>query len=205
MTDRPILYSGAMVRAMLRGEKTQTRRIIMSGEEIAKGPWVRLRPPAPGHGWQVGLENYNAWQPLTVRHEVGDRLWVREEWSVNAAFNDMRARDLRVVRTIAYWADGKPEGTGRRRASMHMPRQLSRITNLVSEVRVQRLQDISEADAKAEGVEPKLFGAEHGGEYRRAYITLWNAINAARGYPWASNPWVVATTFGVATTNIDLL
>lgn len=200
MTDRPIIFSGAMVRAMLRGEKTQTRRIAkpIKGVTLADLDW-RPNPTGIGRIGSITREQ------VAVPYAVGDRLWVREEWSVNAAFDDMPAGDLRVVRTIAYWADGKPEGTGRRRAGMHMPRQLSRITNLVSEVRVQRLQDISEEDAKAEGVEPKLFGAEHGGEYRRAYITLWNAINEARGYPWSSNPWVVATTFGVATTNIDLL
>lgn len=81
---------------------------------------------------------------------------------------------------------------------MLMPRRFSRIHLEVTGVRVQRLQDISEEDAKAEGVNPKLFGAEHHREFTRGYITLWNEINKARGQEWKTNPWVAVIEFNVS-------
>lgn len=213
MTDRPILYSGGMVLAMLRGAKTETRRVLTSQpvkpHQATDGLWYD----------HLGFDS----KPI-VRHRVGDRLYVREAWRTRGYLDDKSPAELSKGEYIHYEADGAPgpwpfvgELRGRLRAGMHMPRWASRVTNLVNNVRVQRLQDISRDDAIAEGMieddgsEPDIWycpGAHaerHGATPQEAYRWVWDSINEARGHGWSTNPWVVATSFGVATTNIDLL
>jgi hypothetical protein len=198
MTDRPILFSGPMVRALLDGRKTQTRRIVnpqpSGGSTILVG---RYEPAVVDrHGeLQPGPEVFGAYDedgewgcvcPYGEPH--GDRLWVRETWGT------VKGNGIRVV----YRADGDPpidahHGTpipGRMvwTPSIHMPRIRSRITLAVTSVRVERLQEITEEDAKAEGVESGASWSSH----RNEFVLLWNAINGSRA-TWASNPhvWVV--------------
>lgn len=222
MTDRPILYSGAMVRAMLADAKTETRRALMGAEEIAKGPFTRVRQLVTGQ-WQVGLENFNMWQMVPVRHRIGDRLWVREAWRTTCNLDGIAPRNLdpRHLPKVTFEADPENRNPlwafGRLRAGMHMPRWASRLTLIVTNVRVQRLQDISEEDARAEGVVPAtkddggiIFPVPGSDDWantaKGAYKKLWDSLNADRAggaYAWAANPWVVATTYSVIHQNID--
>jgi hypothetical protein len=223
MADRPIQFSAPMVRALLDGRKSQTRRAINPQpaadfiEATIGAEGLTFRPAA-----LFGSDTHAALRRL---YRPGDRLWVREAWRTfdGAGMDDDRApRDL-PTQIVWYGADG-PTPTeifaGRLRAGMHMPRWASRLTLIVTEVRVQRLQEISEDDAKAEG--PGFVGkitgevcessASHrlgiGPRWRNArdwYADLWDGLNADRGYGWDTNPWVVAVSFETVKANIDSL
>lgn len=223
MKERPILFSGPMARAILDGKKTQTRRIArlpdsargVVPEKIERGHVVRGGPPSP-NDWVAtyvggGSGPGGTWQ----RHAIacpygapGDRLWVRETWAL------LTGAGIRCV----YRADGEPrqrfypdEPIPMKWApSIHMPRKHSRLTLEVVKVRVERLQDISEADARAEGVQPDteaLSALSHlrGADAARAvpsrlrssrdsFRDLWDGINGKRA-PWASSPWVWVVEF----------
>jgi hypothetical protein len=164
MRERPILFQPPLVEAILDGRKTQTRRVM--------------------RGNFVGLTSALV-KPLCPYGVVGDRLWVREAWSIAEKKFDPE------VSRIVYRADGVdplPDATGRARwrPSIHMPRAASRLLLEVTEVRIERLHDISEEDARAEGVRPDPF--------RRTYTAinsfhvLWIDINGIDS--WDSNPWV---------------
>lgn len=200
MKERPILFSGPMVNAILDGRKTMTRRIVKFDDagrvRLGKRCWHRDDPDAV-RGCQYGLP--------------GDRLWVRE------TFSDDWKPD------IAYRADGgldadRFDAGVRWRPSIHMPRSASRITLEIADVRIERLQDISDDDAKAEGVSIPVSHTGRGlinvnklltgGEFtqapkhwddwtavdirRHAFASLWVDINGAGS--WAFNPivWVVS-------------
>ena len=193
MKERPILFSAPMVRAILAGRKTQTRR--------AAKPVFH---PDLGNIYYPGA--------LVLEHEPqhvidracpygqpGDRLWVREAWTTHACFDHFPPRDL-TTRSIHYLADDECR-TGRYRHARFMPRWASRILLEVVSVRVERLNDISEADAVAEGIiqqkttgwfsVPGINGA--GTSARAAYALLWNSINGAGS--WDKNPWVWVVEF----------
>ncbi len=156
---RPILFSGEMVRAILAGHKTQTRRIIK--------PQPPVRIPCP-----YGIP--------------GDRLWVRETWCRTKAGVHYRA-DCRSL-------DDEAAVGGRWKASIHLPRADSRLTLAVVAVRAERLGDITEADALAEGVAPLFRGVTRcDGEARDTYRWLWNKLNGPGS--WDANPWVWVVEF----------
>ncbi len=186
MTERPIIFSAPMVRALLAGTKTQTRRIIK--DQTIGYRFSEMRPdgaylewtgtPCCGTGvWDVpeysGIAKVPYGQP-------GDRLWVRE------TFGHFERNDtLKPGDTIYYRADGQCLEIEPWRPSIHMPRWASRITLEVTGVRVERLQEISEADASAEGAAGHPDGPWH------AYRSLWSLINGPGS--WDANPycWVV--------------
>jgi hypothetical protein len=183
MKSRPILFSAPMVRAILAGAKTQTRR-------VGKG-FMAATFPDTGEQWYRSPSPYG---------EPGDRLWVRETF---ASFRDARSTKPTEAEYVVF-ADGVTmlrEGRSIRapdafdpsrlkwRPSIHMPRWASRILLDVTDVRVERLQDISEDDARAEGVR---LGAAH--SFRESYEWLWDEINGRRA-PWSSNPWCWCITF----------
>ena len=218
MRERPILFSGAMVRAILAGTKTQTRR-VMAPQPVFDGDrqqWSRTS--------SRGVANWTGDRPLVaalwgLRGECpfgsdGDRLWVREAHAFEASHApDEYPRVFYAATGTARYHDGasispgeeeSARYEGRWRPSIHMPRWASRITLEVTEVRVERLTEISEAGAKAEGVEPL-------GDMWRNYMSprepspttvdaigsfssLWDSINGHR-LPWASNPWVWVVAF----------
>ncbi|MBB4642327.1 hypothetical protein [Rhizorhapis suberifaciens] len=213
MADRPILFSAPMVRALLDGRKTQTRRIITTtGKDMAPGQILIFEGP------RFGGTAYR----FAPRFAVSDRLYVREEWSTHPSVDPMAPRDLGVGTPVYYrgtyeWSPSDTIGSpfGRRRAGMHMPRWASRLTLTVTDVRVQRLQDISEEDAIAEGVSCYICGtgpidgtSEHdcGCFHSKdlaipSYRYLWDMINGIDA--WDENPWVVAVSFDVRKGNID--
>jgi len=166
MSDRPIIFRGAMVRALLDGRKTQTRRLVSI-------------------------------------IEAGDRLWVREAWAYYGGDEYLYQRSPSAVSYRAdAWDPLAPVPGGRWRPSIHMPRWASRLTLDVTGVCVQRLQDITEADAKAEGVRaPVNVSPDLGSTHVDGFGDLWEEIHGAGA--WDANPWVVAITFAVERRNID--
>ena len=187
MADRPILFSGPMVRSLLDGRKTQTRRVL----KVRRG----LHPPCADDTADVLL-------PLAA-YRVGDRLWVRETWE-----NSIGSPDEVSYRATAVDDGWRPEEVGEHkwRPSIFMPRWASRLTLTVTRVRVQRLQDISPADAIAEGIAPTATIHTIDCDTPNPcydYRSLWDSLNAKRGFGWETNPWVVALTFTVARQNID--
>ncbi|WP_321933421.1 hypothetical protein [Burkholderia cenocepacia] len=223
MIERPILFSGAMVRAILEGRKTQTRRVIrcQPPEDVAPISVSRYHPTVVDrHGDEVpGKEIFGAssddgeWGCKSPFGEPGDRLWVRETCRA-----DELGSGLDGVRYLADDAFRKIEDSllaaerwldlnayrGREGATVpaiHMPRWASRITLEITGVRAERLQSISESDARDEGVTI----ADHhmrgysAGAFRppsiRAFHDLWDSLNAARGYGWDVNPWVWVVEF----------
>ena len=202
-----------MVRALLDGSKTQTRRVLkpqpdshhwemLPGYELKRSEIVTI----DGHAavkFAHSIPQNRSWDDacrwtLCPYGAPGGRLWVRETWSTHACFDDVPPAQL-TTRSLHYWADGRIQ-TGKGRPSIHMPRWASRITLEVTGVRVERLQAISDADAVAEGIGlteqaigvPMTIPA--GTTMPRAlYRTLWESINGAGS--WELNPWVWCVSF----------
>lgn len=201
MTDRPILFSGPMVRAILEGRKTQTRRVVRAPTEDLNHPAVHHwqmdqehRAVAVAHSEKVAdqyITTFPHYRILCPYGVPGDRLWVRETWAMLSGDNrvwyraDPGVEDC-VARSLIGWPGWQP--------SIFMPRENSRITLEVTAVRIEQLQEISVADALSEGVDelPKSVGP--GIDERTSYIALWDSINAKRA-PWSSNPWVWVIEF----------
>lgn len=196
MKARPILFSAPMIKALLAGTKNQTRRTIK---------------PQPECGFVVGAPG----SPACPYGATGDLLWVRETWARNAH----QVSDTRMDTSLVYRADGESRALDNGcelpwRPSIFMPRQHSRLTLRITEVRVQRLQAISEADARAEGV---LFVPGHGDitieelradpgyssylNCKQGYSMFWESINGTDS--WAANQWVWCLSFEVLQQNVD--
>lgn len=247
MKERPILFSGPMVRAILDGRKTQTRRIVKPQ------PYIH---PDDDNGWIIDYKKHPyAWPERffdgTVKchfGKLGDSLWVREKWATYwrhntsgyvEAYNFTGPIDLNIFNGKSHTAIGNaggieyaatyPDGgygyserigqfvgeIKKWRSSIHMPRWASRIDLEITNVRVERLQDISEEDAIAEGVDyhkcPTTqtnasieaqriahrigMAAEHVSkiDYIGGYRTLWESINGEGS--WDANPWVWVVEF----------
>lgn len=251
MKERPILFSSTMVRAILEGRKTMTRRVIKPQPDLSilkesyrdlEFEFRRMPVLGPTHvpsewGFCAKYDKPNCVPIYGYKcpyGTIGDRLWLKETWRVGAwliedgmiavdyradgfsrrewlsvpdeeqfdrlvgqSIQDACAAGLRMGCDDNYtWSPGS--SPCRWRSSIYMPRWASRITLEITDIRVERLQDISEEDARAEGV------GVHGGwnadetEYavnaRGPFSRLWDSINAKR-HPWASNPWVWVIEF----------
>lgn len=209
LRERPIIFSAPMVRALLDGRKTQTRRIVNP-----RGVTGELRIRAARFlnetlGWEFHHDRtargIDATIMLSPYGAPGDRLWVRESF-----------RQAPGSMSVHYRADPDEVSGGPWRPSIHMPRAFSRITLELTAVRVHRLQQISPADAVAEGARyfPDIPAGPHGDNGTRwqmarespkntdeclstaplAFGNAWNVIHGKRA-PWASNPWVWVLTF----------
>lgn len=200
MADKPIIFSAPMVRALLDGRKTQTRRVLkIKWRDGVNTDFTGWRPERVGaRHWQL-IGGIGIGANILVPYTVGDRLWVREGFSYDRLDVD---RDGTL--SPWYWADGNPDfgDWSRHKPSIHMPRWASRLTLTATEVRVQRLQDISEADAMAEGYNPPPYGAFGIGWSPVGWFAdLWNSVYGPEA--WAANPWVAALSFDVHHCNID--
>jgi hypothetical protein len=208
MTIRPILFSGPMIKALLAGRKTQTRRILRwKAEPGLNLAFTGLSPErlrtngTPDGVWTlVSRGRGGCWEERARvnTYAPGDLLWVRETWS-HTGTGVWKVGDIYHVvdGKLVYRADGD-DGIGGWFPAIHMPRMASRLTLVVTETRVQRLQEISEADAIAEGT-PRMSD-----ETREDFAALWTSINGKRaGATWADNPWIVAITFTVHHGNVD--
>lgn len=218
--SRPILFSGAMVRALLAGTKTQTRRVVSWTNSTRNGgkshiydfsrAWTDRGYPSKDGGyhdhylhvpyWHKTERDDGASDRVRCRWESGDMLWVRETFHRALAVKAFYRASHEELLADDGW-------TGPWTPAIHMPRELSRITLRITDVRVERLQDISEADARAEGISwnPNLdpVGPCKWASAVRsntgwntavaAYEELWESINGAGS--WASNPFVWAIAF----------
>lgn len=200
--ERPILFSAPMVRAILAGQKTQTRRIVARpflGPKLSNKRRVYRPELDDERGEMVSLSPYG---------KPGDRLWVRETWGKSKG-NGHRALYRADVGTDLWPASVELTSEARWTPSIHMPRWASRLTLEVTSVRVERLQQISAADIVAEGVVERAHDMSHLGFGRcpvsvfdrRAYLDLvslwragWDSINGKR-CPWSSDPWVWVVSF----------
>ncbi|OJH46148.1 hypothetical protein [Paracoccus sp. SM22M-07] len=248
MTARPILFSGPMVRALLEGRKTQTRRVLKPWPG-AQAKWLTMgvlhRSPScqladcdghlgvqmqhPHAGQRINGVDIDTMSPLTwvrLPYAPGDRLWVKEGWNAFSFSQDgdvawptttiPTAEEMADIRDAAYRVDVQAVYRESERArrwfadqrwrhSIFMPRWASRLTLTVTNVRVQRLQGISEEDAMAEGVDAVTMDdvpRQAAVSRRSDFAALWDRLNAHRA-PWASNPWVCAFSFKVHPFNID--
>lgn len=225
MKERPILMSGPMVKAILEGRKWQTRRIVKPQPTetpitngSASGMYLAW-PNSDAHlEWQDVLADtdYYVQAGFCPYGQPGDRLWVREAWRTidSTADHNMltiayeadqgRGSEYRYLRVSddAYERYSGARFDSHLRPSIFMPRWACRFVLELTAVRVERLQDISEADAQAEGcttaAEDDQDGAPDAKQYRTyraGYRDLWDSLNAKRGYGWDSNPWVWVLTF----------
>jgi hypothetical protein len=249
MADRPIIFSAPMVRALLEGRKTQTRRVLsIKGR---KGFFQFGKSDLPDYDWTFRRADH-VWEDWRhdqllrkLRYAPGDRLWVREacraeelrrpptmrpttrkeravysrtqtevldemdgrdgvrfaaddEWRIIE--NTLRASDL--WSGLYHYRGRGEKGIGNPVPSIHMPRWASRLTLILNDVRVQRLQEISEEDAVAEGgdaVQARMYPEL--GTCRHWFSDLWNSLHGPDA--WDANPWVCALTFAVHKCNID--
>ncbi|MDW9574734.1 hypothetical protein GOB36_26600 [Sinorhizobium meliloti] len=212
MTDRPILFSGPMVRALLDGRKTQTRRLCKDqpppGVTIIRKT-IRPFGKEPYHAFERRTKFGNFGGEVPVKISRGDRLWVKETHARVGDNGDDHMACPDLTRLVYCRADDVQPELSRWRPSIFMRRQDSRLTLLVTDVRVERLQDISENDAEAEGVERDSDGwrdylmpqTQCCASAVDSYRTLWDSINGEGA--WDANPWVAAYTFTVIKQNID--
>lgn len=237
MTARPVIFSSPMVCALLYGRKTQTRRLVkpqpvlnVSGLWVWPPDWVKgaKRGIVCVQTDDDGLKQSLEYDPSrTLRYASGDRLWVREAFTIHH-YLDTKASADEVMEhlgappgMIAYRAGHDPrdeeDGPWPWRPSIHMPRWASRLTLLVTDVRVQRVQEISEADVIAEGLradDPAPVGVmgrpimtpttwSGGQEFTAvaAFRRIWISIHGPDA--WDRNDWVAAVTFTVEQRNID--
>ena len=207
MKERPILFSAPMVRALLDGSKTQTRRILKVQPDedglskVTDGPWV----------------DTSGRQYVCPYGQPGDQLWVRETWGVGSRPDPWGGYDGIEYRADEAWLEDGDDFACHKvetpddiclgdyshgwKPSIHMPRWASRIQLEITDVRIERLQDISEEDAKAEGIEPELDGwIDYSNPSAQmclnpidSFRTLWEAINGNGS--WAANPWVWVVEF----------
>lgn len=220
--ERPILFSAQMVRAILEGRKTQTRRAVkwklrekglnlrFSGLEagfyctdLESSGWV-LRSRGAGGCW-----NDRTWPVHCPYGKSGDSLWVRETWAVDGPLNEAKARHEDALRGgyvsgygPYYRATEPAPDTLHWKPSIFMPRWASRIKLEIVESRVERLMEITDAGANAEGIRQCEGGAydymagcdAQGWSPRASFASLWESINGKR-LPWESNPWVWVVEF----------
>ena len=193
MKERPIIFSAPMVRAILDGQKWQTRRIIkFRGRDHYAQPWMNAGFVGFDGESVKFCDNISMFLPIRFPYGViGDRLWVREAiYFSNEHDNFYYQADNKGVGTKRYLALKASSSNLKTIQAMFMPRWASRITLEITDVRVQRLQDISGDDAIAEGC-----GNEHGDREIAIsdYVILWESINGKDS--WDANPWVWALSF----------
>lgn len=236
--ERPILFSGPMIRAILEGRKTQTRRI--KGFDFTRndaGEWA-LRDVVDGEAL-LYVSEYPEEGCTRVKcpyGKVGDRLWVRETWKpfqkrtgletavTQQITNNFINGKYKTMDEVLAASESIPTATGTTsvlyaadfgdwaydadsdlkpwRPSIHIPRKYSRITLETTNIRVERVQDISSQDAEEEGwggyLDSYIEGDDPncvGNGPRTWFSKLWNSINEKRGFGWDANPWVWVIEF----------
>lgn len=252
MKAKPIIFSAPMIRALLEGKKSQTRRVLKPQPahlQVYDWKGKRLHDSEYRHWCWNGNVGADSWDDITVQlgpflpYAPGQLLWVRETWAEHHPAGIQEGRysikgragipgPPGVEYRVIYRADGDPlrvwhcEGYPYRTVkgprdeidakhpevcsempgwtpSIHMPRWASRLTLEVTEVRVQRVQDISEADAEAEGVRGNASGPWGCEGLVEDFADLWNSIHGPDA--WDRNPWVAAITFKTHHQNVDQL
>lgn len=232
MKEYPILFSTEMVRAILEGRKTQTRRVITpqprpcyhmevyspSEASFYKPPDWRGRPldwigykyegrtdyfcHVCGNGLKH-IDEYSAHGLICPYGEKGDNLWVCETWFADKIYDDLKPSEIPVDSAIGWVASHDKNDfswAGKTRPGIFLPRRFSRLNLLNEGVKVQNIQDITDAECEAEGVRPSVDGnakdwREDETGWRRTFRQLWDKINLPRGYGFDVNPIVWAVKF----------
>ncbi len=225
MKERPILFSGPMVRAILEGRKTQTRRVIKPGwrfDTMTRSVWDYL-----DNGSELDMAKAVHYCPHGRRD---DRLWVRETWCMKADCEEFKDSEQEYHYRAGEYDVGPPDcgltRTGHERSPwrspIHMPRKACRLVLSIKHVRPERLQRITAQGACKEGVEVDAtpntrWAIDNGGDYPAAsylpggsvakatmddiilayFASLWDALNKHRGFGWDENPWVWVIDFRV--------
>lgn len=205
MRELPILFNGPMVQAILAGRKTQTRRVVPGKYDSANWDWD---PKDINYGPFL-QDEYGEWHKVSecLSWQPGDMLWVRETWKCTrynsydgylgyeVEFKDGTRKYFEFEDNERFHQFGNYALKKGWQSSLFMPREACRLWLEVGNVRVQRLQDISEDDAIAEG-EPGYHHREMGFiPARHMYRKLWDTLNEKRGHGWDTNPWVAAIEF----------
>ena len=211
MKERPILFSTEMVKAILDGRKTMTRRVVKPQpiyNEAFYGGWGICTKKS-----DTAIKSFNegCYKDLCPYGQVGDRLWVREtfwqderdkmicfeadktykvhpdtNYLLQRKYNGTANPDMLQIETNIFW---------HKRPSIFMPRWASRITLEITNIKVERLQEITYDDAFKEGKAIMEYSILMHNPIEDLFRTLWNSINAKRGYSWESNPWVWVIEF----------
>ena len=213
MKEKPIIFSTPMVKALLNTKPNTWPAEPIDPKEPFKSMTRRVVIPQPNAlatSEQLIFENgvlkriwrgvMSIWQSKTEKkpkYNIGDLLWVRETSQEKPAQNKdcgycricKKFKGKYIYRASFFHHGQEHSPCHYWKPSIHMPRAAARLFLEVKSVRVERLQDISEKDAEAEGV-GKLPSWAECGTFRRGYEALWNKLNAKRGYSWESNPWV---------------
>ena len=199
--EHPILFSGEMVRPILDGRKTQTRRIIKPQPIINKHDrvvyWNENTRKVINEDLGEPIGEWRSIAKLFGKYKVGDRLWVRETWLL---YNHMGTFMGNIPKqppedlSVGYKADGlDKEDLFSWRSPIHIPKWAARIWLEITGIRVERVQEITVLDAQAEGVIKK--------ETTACNLTIdmfqrfWDSLNAKRGFGWDKNPWVWCISF----------
>ena len=190
MKERPIIFSTPMVQAILEGRKTQTMRVIKKMPKTLPGWWKELYWASVGHFVKGAVQHCPYGKP-------GDLLWVRETFCVWSYDNNDVWYKASPISSQG-WHNETLKNNGKKwKPSIHMPKKYARIWLEVTGVRVERVQEISHADAVAEGYkecEPNNYGT--GSRARDWFACLWDSINGKKnGCSWAENPWVWIVEF----------
>jgi hypothetical protein len=194
MKERPIIFTPENAQKIFDGTKTQSRRLVKP-QPVGKGDYWDLYNKGPEWAFWLNdnrMSESRTWKcPYGV---VGDRLWVRECFSYE---HGCTVADRNAL--VWHWGQGNPDDGDwtKPKPAIHMPRWACRTVVELTEVRVERLQDISEEDAKAEGCKPHAPSGIDGRVYRRPFECLWESINGHGS--WYLNPWVWVLTFGKET------
>ena len=196
MSEHAILFSGEMVRAILEGRKTQTRRVIKDvPEHITHVEYIPSDFDEPFEFRFTRDDHISGFWDKCPYGRTGDRLWVKETFAKFPGGVIYKAdyRDGLFGSNIVMLATGEQFPLVWK-SSRFMPREASRINLEIVRVRVERLQVITIEDILAEGI-PPLACDEDGSEMYEAYADLWDEINAKRGFGWDVNPWVWVIEF----------
>ena len=211
---KPILFSTPMVKAILEGRKTQTRRVVRYKDKASGEDFyicnIRVSPDRKG-AYEVACEDTSGVSPsglsygwIKPPYQPGDILWVRETWNKMMCLKDGCKTNCTlgnnctgyVYAAIHFGPEVKPW-----KPSIFMPREAARLFLEVKSARVERLQKISPEDCVAEGAVKNPHYMKYGGEkclvihkrYKDDFMALWDSINAKReggAYAWENNPWV---------------
>lgn len=230
--EKPILFSESMIKAILRKEnpKTVTRRVCKDQESGLEFKWVNNNPTFPEYwkgkraesytGWVVKYPDCPLWLPRSCPYgKSGDRLWVKETWQAynlsDESYSSLSKEEKAEAELYNWAVVSRATNPEDKRAgdpwipSIYMPRWASAITLEITDVRVERVQEITEYQAEMEGIQvshyycdegnPPDFIPSHRCDPVSKFRELWDSINSKRGYGWDSNPWVWVIEFKRAT------
>jgi len=201
MKETGIIMSGNHPKLILDGRKTMTRRVIKpQSDTLQFQQIINFENKAIAQFREVRFNN-----PIDIAcpyGQVGDRLWVRETWAAQFIYDDYSPRDIPKDSVIFYKTHDRLKleiakehrDLGKWRPSIHMPRWASRITLEITDIRVERVQEISDKDCITEGC-PHALVMLPTVPMQEWYKHLWDSINAKRGYSWEANPWVWIISF----------